>query len=58
MLLVDAPLMTSRDVPKVFRFCVQCQKETPHEIVADGTRYRTVCLPCLEQTLLYELDRD
>ena len=45
-------------VPKTFRFCKVCRKETPHEILANEGVVAYICIPCLEEDLLYELDRD
>ncbi len=45
-------------LPRLLRFCKQCQKETPHEIRTGGGVIAKICLPCLERDLFYELDRD
>jgi len=44
--------------PKTIRYCKVCRRETPHEILAGSGVVAKVCIPCLEQTERYELDRD
>jgi hypothetical protein len=44
--------------PRLLRRCSLCQGETPHEIRSAAGLSVTVCLPCLERALNYELDRD
>lgn len=47
-----------RLVPKVYRFCEICKKETLHEIRVGGGIIARLCIPCSESITLYELDRD
>jgi hypothetical protein len=49
---VAAPL------PKTVRFCKVCHQHTPHEIRPGGGLTATICVPCLERALTYELDRE
>ena len=44
--------------PKTIRFCKACQQETPHEVREGGGVVAKLCIPCMERTLYYELDRD
>jgi hypothetical protein len=59
MLSVTSEPYDSEDV--VFttrRFCKTCQQETTHEIRRVSGLVARLCLPCLERTANYELDRD
>jgi len=45
-------------LPKTIRLCRTCGKQTPHEVRSGAGVIATVCIPCLERALNYELDRD
>lgn len=49
---------TTRTWPKTMRFCRTCQKETPHQLRQGTGAVVSLCVPCLERALSYELDRD
>ena len=49
---------TTKSWPKTMRFCRICSKETPHQIRQGAGVVVTLCIPCLERALTYELDRD
>lgn len=49
---------TKTDWPKTIRYCRVCQKDTPHEIREGAGVVATFCVPCVQRTLSYELDRD
>ena len=40
------------------RFCRTCQKETPHQLRQGTGAVVSLCVPCLERALSYELGRD
>ena len=40
------------------RHCKVCNRETPHEILSGGGCVAKICIPCLENSKRYELDRD
>lgn len=44
--------------PKTLRLCRTCGKETPHQLRQGAGVVITLCVPCLERALSYELDRD
>lgn len=44
--------------PKTLRYCQACHRETPHQLRQGGAAVVTICIPCLERALNYELDRD
>ena len=44
--------------PKTLRFCRICQKETAHQLREGSGVVVTLCVPCVERALNYELDRD
>jgi hypothetical protein len=48
----------ARFTPKTIRYCTTCAKETPHEIREGSGIIATICLPCVERALSYELDRE
>jgi hypothetical protein len=48
----------ARLTPKTLHYCSACGKETPHEIREGSGVLATICLPCLERALTYELDRE
>ena len=48
----------ARSMPKTLRYCSICHKETTHEILENGGPASLVCVPCREETLSYELDRE
>jgi hypothetical protein len=43
---------------KTIRHCKVCMKETPHEILSGGGCVAKICVPCLERSQRWELDRD
>ena len=49
---------TTTSWPKTMRYCRTCSKETPHQIRQGTGVVVTLCVPCLERALIYELDRD
>jgi hypothetical protein len=49
---------TAPPLPKTLRFCKSCGKQTTHEVRSGAGVIATVCVPCLERALQYELDRD
>ena len=49
---------STRTWPKTLRYCRTCSKETPHQIRQGAGVVVTLCVPCLERALTYELDRD
>ena len=49
---------TSTAWPKTLRLCRTCGKETPHQLRQGSGVIVTLCVPCLERALSYELDRD
>jgi hypothetical protein len=54
----DSPdyTLATHACPKIVRYCKTCEKETPHEI-RNGVRVAvTICIPCLERALNYEMD--
>ncbi|GEM_PF-3595987 len=59
---MNAPIarteMTAATWPKTLRYCRTCQKETPHQLRQGSGVVITLCVPCLERALSYELDRD
>jgi hypothetical protein len=44
--------------PKTLRYCATCQRETAHQLRQGSGVVVTICVPCLERALSYELDRD
>ena len=44
--------------PKTLRFCPTCEKETAHEIREGEGVVVTLCIPCVERAMSYELDRE
>jgi hypothetical protein len=48
-----APLL-----PTTLRFCKVCGEQTPHQVRTGAGVVATICIPCMERTLQYELDRD
>jgi hypothetical protein len=44
--------------PRTIRPCRTCGKPTPHEVRSGSGVIATVCVPCLQKALNYELDRD
>ncbi len=44
--------------PKTLRHCRTCGKETPHQLRQGAGVVVSLCVPCLERALTYELDRD
>jgi len=58
---MSAPVRTVEAMtswPKTLRFCRTCSKETPHQIRQGTGVVVTLCVPCLERALTYELNRD
>ena len=45
-------------LPRVLLVCSYCKRETPHEIHAFLGMDITVCVPCQQRALVYEMDRD
>jgi hypothetical protein len=58
MLNWPEPQNTAIPIPKTLRFCKTCGKETAHQVRSGAGVIATVCVPCLERALQYELDRD
>jgi len=50
--------LPARYAPKTFRYCPLCGKETPHEIREGAGVVATLCVPCLDRAVTYELDRE
>jgi hypothetical protein len=44
--------------PQIFRYCATCQRETRHQQREGAGVVVTICVPCLERALSYELDGD
>ena len=44
--------------PSTLRFCKVCEGQTPHQVRTGSGVVATICIPCLERALQYELDRD
>ena len=60
-IIMSAPIRsieTTTAWPKTLRHCRACGKETPHQIRQGAGVVVTLCVPCLERALTYELDRD
>ena len=57
---MSAPVRTETNAawPKTLRYCHSCDKETPHQLRQGAEVVVTICIPCLERALNYELDRD
>jgi hypothetical protein len=51
-------IWSTRLSPKTLRFCPRCTKQTTHEILENTDLAVTVCVPCVERTMSYELDRE
>lgn len=49
---------TSIAWPKTLRYCQTCQRETAHQLREGAGVVVSICVPCLERALKYELDRD
>jgi hypothetical protein len=45
-------------LPTTLRHCKTCARQTPHEIRTGSGVIATICVPCLQRALQYELDRD
>lgn len=54
----SGPASFSDHRPKTLRFCSVCQKETTHEIRSGAGVIAMLCIPCINRSLAYELDRD
>ena len=52
------PQRVAPPLPRTRRVCKSCGKETPHQVRSGAGVIATVCIPCLERALQYELDRD
>ena len=60
-IIMSVPIRSSETTtawPKILRHCRACGKETPHQIRQGAGVVVTLCVPCLERALTYELDRD
>ena len=57
---MSAPIRieTATAWPKTLRYCPTCQRETSHQLRQGAGVVVTICVPCLERALSYELDRD
>lgn len=58
---MSAPIRTTEITeawPKTLRLCRTCGKETPHQLRQGSGVAVSLCVPCLERALSYELDRD
>jgi hypothetical protein len=49
---------TAHHTPKTIRYCPLCGKQTTHEFKEGGGLVATICIPCVERALSYELDRE
>lgn len=48
----------ARSVAKTLLYCKTCCRETTHEIHQAAGAETANCVPCMEQTVSYELDRE
>lgn len=58
---MSAPIRTTETTaawPKTLRLCRTCAKETPHQLRQGSGVVVSLCVPCLERALSYELERD
>ena len=44
--------------PRTLHYCPVCKRQTLHEILMIGKSPALKCLPCADQALCFELDRD
>ena len=44
--------------PRTLHYCSVCKRQTLHEILMVGDSAGLKCLPCADQALCFELDRD
>ena len=58
MSTLPQPTVATQRSPRVLRLCQRCQRETPHEIHTASGVSVTICMPCLERALNYEMERD
>ena len=47
-----------RSVAKTLHYCKICLRQTTHEIEQNGKVETVNCVPCMERSLSYELDRE
>lgn len=52
------PASYNEPLPKLMKFCKTCRMETPHQIRSGQGVLATICVPCINRSLTYELDRD
>ena len=53
------PASFHEPLPKTFKFCKSCRKQTPHQIRGGGPYgVAFVCIPCLGGSICYEQERD
>jgi len=48
----------ARSVAKTLHYCKTCLRETTHEIHQHGGLETANCVPCMERSISYELDRE
>jgi hypothetical protein len=48
----------ARSVAKTLHYCKVCTKETTHEIHQTTGAETASCVPCMERSISYELDRE
>jgi len=48
----------ARAVAKTLLYCKICIRETTHEIHPVGGAEKANCVPCMERSISYELDRE
>jgi hypothetical protein len=48
----------TRAVAKTLHYCETCLKQTTHEIHQTSDAETANCVPCMERTVSYELDRE
>jgi hypothetical protein len=48
----------TRSVAKTLHYCKTCLRETTHEIHQNGGVETANCVPCMERSVSYELDRE
>lgn len=44
--------------PRTIHYCAVCRRQTLHEIISVNESASMKCLPCADQALCFELDRD
>jgi hypothetical protein len=48
----------ARSVAKTLHYCTICLRETTHEIHQGSSAETANCVPCMERSISYELDRE